>query len=84
VLGFALALGKKMETDRPARDATTIDKTMDAGKLQAKAKKRNAIAMANLMMSFESAGLMSLVFEAMNNPAWPGGLVCEVVVALFK
>jgi hypothetical protein len=80
VLGFALALGKKMETDMPTRDgATTIDEITDAGKLQAKAKKGNAIATANLTMSFESAGLMSLVFEAMNNPAW-----CEVVVALFK
>jgi hypothetical protein len=84
VLEFALAMGRKIETDMPAEDSTSIDDTTDVGKKQTKAKKRNAIAMANLTMALESAGLMSLVFEAMSNPLWPGGLACNVVTELSK
>jgi hypothetical protein len=40
------------ETTMPTSEATVIDTTADAGKLQEAGKKRNAIAMANLTMAF--------------------------------
>jgi hypothetical protein len=47
----------------------------------AKAKKRNAIAMANLTMACTSAMTMGLVYEAQTEE-WPGGLAHLVVAAL--
>jgi hypothetical protein len=44
------------------KDADTItDETIEPGKSQAAAKKRNAVAMANLMMVFTSEMTMGLV-----------------------
>jgi hypothetical protein len=65
------------------RDADMIDETTNDGKEQAAAKKRNAIAMANLTMAFTSETTMGLVWKAMSSD-WPGGLAHLVVTSLFK
>jgi hypothetical protein len=52
VFGYLAALQPGRETNMPATDKSTINEMTDAGKLQAAAKKRNAIAVANLTMSF--------------------------------
>jgi hypothetical protein len=48
------------------KDADAIaDETIEPGKSQAAAKKRNAVAMANLTMAFASEMTMGLVWKAM-------------------
>jgi hypothetical protein len=46
----------------------------DAGKLQAAAKKRNVIVVANMtMMAFTTDGTMALVYK-LKTREWPNGL----------
>jgi len=77
----ALAIGG--ESTVPASESAIIDTSDDVGKVQEAAKKRNAMAVADLTMAFTMEGIMSLVCKAMD-PNWPGGLVHKVVEALFK
>ena len=79
--GEALVVGG--EADMPASESMVIDETTPAGKLEAAAKKRNAIAMASFTMSFTSEGTMGLVYKA-KTTTWPCGLVHTVVAALAK
>src|SRR5687768_16443967 len=81
--GFNAAIGKVIEADMPTNNAAVIDKTMATEKLQAKAKKRNEVATANLTMAFQSAGLIGMV-NALVNTAWPSRLVCRIVGALHS
>ena len=67
----------------PASDAELLDENGDADKIKIAAKKRNAVAMANLSMAFMSEGTMGLVYKAMTL-AWLNGLVHLVIKALFK
>ena len=81
VFGFLAALKTGGETDLPATETTTIDETTDRGKLALAAKKRNAIAVANLTMAFTTDGTMALVYKAKTN-AWPSGLAHLIATAL--
>jgi hypothetical protein len=63
-----------LASDDVAVDATTHPQV-------AKAKKRNAIAMANLTMVFTSETTMGLVYKAQTEE-WPGGLAYLVMAAL--
>jgi hypothetical protein len=83
VFGFAKALREGGETSMPTTDETSFDVTTEEGKLMGAAKKRNAIAMANMTMAFTSEGTIALVYEAMNDD-WPGGLAHKVVSMLKK
>ena len=67
----------------PQTDETDFDATTAQGKLIEAAKKRNAIAMANMTMAFTSEGTIALVYEAMTDD-WPGGLAHKVVAMLKK
>jgi hypothetical protein len=71
------------EADLPASDAEAVfDETSYDGKKKLTEKKRNAVAMASLMMTFTSETLsMGLVCKAMTDE-WPGRLVHLVVDAL--
>jgi hypothetical protein len=62
-----------------ARDDAVVDATTHPAMV--KAKKRNAIAMANLTMAFTSEITMGLVYKAQTEE-WPGGLAHLVVAAL--
>jgi hypothetical protein len=63
----------------PASDDVAVDATPHPQ--VAKAKKRNAIAMANLTVAFTSEMAMGLVYKAQTEE-WPGGLAYLVVAAL--
>jgi hypothetical protein len=76
----ALKTGAEM-TIMPARDDTVVDPTTQPD--VAKAKKRIAIAMANLTMAFTSKMIMGLVYKAQTEE-WPGGLAHLVVAAWSK
>jgi hypothetical protein len=66
----ALKTGGEMNV-MPTRDNSTVDATTHPA--MAKAKKRNAIAMANLTMAFTREITMGLVYKAQTEE-WPGGL----------
>ena len=83
VYRFVQALRIGGEHDLPATEDTVIDTTTDEGKREEAAKKRNALAMANLTMAFTSESTMGLVYKAMSTD-WPSGLAHLVVAALFK
>ena len=71
---FTEALTIGGEAVLPAtREADVPDLTTTVGKEQATAVRRNAIAMANLMMAFTSEATMGLVFKA-KTADWPSGL----------
>jgi hypothetical protein len=83
VYKFAQALTIGGEAAMPATEATSINPTTATGKEQEAAKRRNAVAIANLTMAFTSEATMSLVYKAMKTD-WPSGLAHLVVEALFK
>jgi hypothetical protein len=80
---FLEALKKGGEASIPSSDSVVIDITTDAGKMVAAAKKRNALAMANLTMAFQTENLFGIIYKTMSTD-WPAGLAHEVVVQLFN
>jgi hypothetical protein len=80
---FLEALKKDGEASMPSSDSVVIDITTDAGKMVAAAKKRNALAMANLTMAFPTENLFGIIYKTMSTD-WPAGLAHEVVVQLFN
>jgi hypothetical protein len=76
---FTQALKTGGEAAMPASDEVTVDVTTHPQ--VAKAKKRNAIAMANLTMAFTREMTMGLVYKAQTEE-WPEGLAYLVVAAL--
>jgi hypothetical protein len=83
VCKFLGALKKGGEASMPSSDAVVIDIATEQGKMVAKAKERNSLAMANLTMAFETENLFGLIYKTMSTD-WPGGLAHEVVVQLFN
>jgi len=83
VHGFAVSIQRKADINLPESEDAEIDETTDVGKKQAKAKKMNAIAMANLTMAFTTEALMGIVNKAVKTE-WPSGLAYLVIDALFK
>jgi hypothetical protein len=61
----------------------TCNESIDADKKKIVAKRRNAVAMANLSMAFTSEGTKGLVYKAIN-AKWPNGLVHLMIRGLFK
>jgi hypothetical protein len=76
---FTQALKTCGEATMPVSDDVTVDVTTHPQVV--KAKKRNAIAMANLNMAFTSEMTMGLVYKAQTEE-WPGGLAYLVVAVL--
>ena len=81
VFGFLEALKPGGETALPDTESTIIDETTEDGKLQAAAKRRNAIAVANMTMAFTTDGTMALVYKS-KTMAWPNGLAYKITDAL--
>jgi hypothetical protein len=71
------------DSDLPASDSEAIDESTNDGKKKSATKKRNAIAMAHLLMAFTKEATMQLIYKA-KSQAWPGGLVHEVVKGFLK
>ena len=83
VYGFQSALKDGGETEMPATDATALDLTTETGKSADKAKKRNALAMANLTTAMKTNEAMSVVYESYT-AEWPQGLAHLVMKELDK
>ena len=81
--GFLLALDIGGETTMPESSTEAIDLTTDAGKIPAASKQRNAVAMANLTMAFETENLFGMVYKSMSKD-FPAGLAHLVVKELFN
>jgi hypothetical protein len=81
VFGFLAALQHGGETTMPADETTVIDETTSIGKLTAAAKKRNAIAVANMTMAFTTDSTMALVYKSKTS-AWPSRLSHLIADAL--
>jgi hypothetical protein len=82
VFGFIKALAKGGESEMPGTELEWLYKTDDKDKKSIAALKRNAIAVANLTMAFTTDATMALVYEALNDDDWPGGLAHIIVDAL--
>ena len=76
---FTQALKTGGEAAMPVSNDMQVDATTHPQ--VAKAKKRNAIAMANLTMAFTREMTMGLVYKAQTEE-WPRGLAYLVVAAL--
>ena len=83
VMGFLPAIKVGGESMMPVSEGKEIDETQEDGKKKAAAKKRNAIAVANLTMAFTTEATMCLVYETVSSE-WPSGLAHKVVSELFK
>ena len=83
IYGFTSALEKGGDPNMPASHDATIDETKAEGKLQAKAKKTNLIAMGNLAMSFKTDTLVGIVNRS-KSKEWPHGLAWKVMESLKK
>jgi hypothetical protein len=66
VCQFMQALGDQPEADLPSSNAASINTTTDEGKCQTGSKNMNNVAMANLMMAFETQQLLELTYKAQN------------------
>jgi len=83
VYGFAASVGRTPDPNLPGSEDEVIDESTDEGKLMAKARKKNAIAMANLTMAFTSESLLGMVYKAKDS-GYPSGCAWKVVDALHR
>jgi len=83
VYGFVAALREGGESTMPVSEVTVLDLSKTSDKAANEAKKRNAIAMANLTMAMSTEEAMSVVYESYSNE-WPGGLAHVVMSELEK
>jgi hypothetical protein len=58
----------------PASEGAVIAEDADPGKIQLKAKNRNANAVVQFTMTFVTETAMSFIYRGMVNSDWPGGL----------
>jgi hypothetical protein len=72
------------ENDMPVSERAILDDAKPAEKLMIKARERNSLAMAYLLSAFTQEADISLAYEAMEDPDWPGGLAFEVVTKLLQ
>jgi hypothetical protein len=82
VMQFSEAIETGGEADLPISDAASIDMKTEEGKRQAKAKKRNNVAIANFTMAFTTESSIQLLFKS-QTAEWPGGLAHLVVKELM-
>jgi hypothetical protein len=81
---FSKALGAVRESAMPTSEDAVIAEETEEGKLQLKAKNRNANAIAQFTMAFITETAMSFIYEGMIDPDWPGGLAYLVVKAIKR
>jgi hypothetical protein len=83
VHGFSQSINEPPDINLPTSENAVIDETTDAGKSQAKAKRTNQIALANLTMAFTTEALMGMIYKA-RTADWPNGLAWMVMKALHR
>ncbi len=81
--GFLTALEIGGETTMPDSSTEVLDLTTDDGKLAAASKQRNAMAMANLTMAFDSESLFGMIYKSMSKE-YRAGKAHLVVKELFN
>ena len=82
VKGFLTAIQDGGEAAMPADEATHLDEDDADDAVRLTAKKRNAMAVASLTMSFTNQALLRHVKKACDDD-WPGGLAHKIVASLF-
>ena len=80
---FKSAVGQSEEPDLPESETVALSTDMNVAEKQKMAKKRNAIAFANLAVALDSPSLIGILMRAQTT-AWPSGLVCNVIKQLFE
>ena len=80
---FKLAIGQTEEPDLPESEAAALNTDANVAEKQKMAKKRNAIAFANLTAALDSPSLMGILMRAQTTE-WPSGLACNVIKQLFE
>ena len=80
---FKLAVGQTEEPDLPEFEAAAFITDANVAKKQKMAKKRNAIAFANLTAALDSPSLIGILMRAQTTE-WPSGLACNVIKQLFE
>jgi hypothetical protein len=79
---FSKALGADKESGMPASEDAFIADETEPGKIQIKAKNRNANAVAQFTMAFITETTMAFIYERMVDADWPAGLAYLVVKAI--
>ena len=80
---FKPAIGQIEEPDLPESEAVALNTDENVAEKQKMAKKRNAIAFANLTAALDSTSLIRILMRAQST-AWPSGLACNVIKLLFE
>ena len=71
------------ETNLPATEEEDLDETDSDQVLTIKARKRNAVAVANLTMAFTTEEAISIVYDSATT-SWPSGLAWKIIKAMKK
>ena len=82
VCGFTESIKHTPDPNLPEREDTSLDLSKVSELVQSKARKKNAIAMANLTMALTGDSSMAIIFDVMDNDEWPGGLAWKIIEAL--
>ena len=82
VKGFLPALQDGGEANMSVHEVTELDVSNPIKRKQYEAKKRNAVAVASLTMSFLTQALMRHLKKA-SDADWPSGLAHKIVKSLF-
>ena len=80
---FKPAIGQSEEMDLPESKAAALSTDANVAEKQKMAKKRNAIAFANLTAALDSPSLIGILMRAQTT-GWPSGLACNVIKQLFE
>ena len=80
---FILAVGQTEEPDLPESETAALNTDVNVAEKQNMAKKRNAIAFANLTAALDSPSLIGILMRAQTTE-WPSGLACNVIKQLFE
>ena len=80
---FKSAIGQSEELDLPESKTVALNTDTNVAEKQKMAKKRNAIAFANLTAALDSPSLIGILMRAQTT-AWPSGLACNVIKQLFE
>ena len=83
VLGFSASLKDFGETSLPATEEEDLDELDTVQVPRIKARKRNAVAVANLTMAFTTDKAMSIVYDSATT-SWPSGLAWKIIKAMKK
>ena len=80
---FKQAVGQTEDPDLPASEGAALNTDANIAEKQKMAKKRNAIAFANLTTALDSPSLIGILMRAQTTE-WPSGLACNVIKQLFE